>query len=123
MVEFQSKMIPKGAYSMNYGCKPGEDKGDWYVADSASIGMGVLATAVRSSDAAQKERFLKSVESFAKLVIDNYVGPGGGITDGLGRQVRRPALPHVRLLAAYARRRGTASGRRPGAPLHRFPDL
>ena len=83
MVECQDTMIPKGAYYMNYGRKPGEDKGEWYSADSSSIAMGVLATAVRCDDPVEKERYLNSVKSFAKLVIDNYVGPGGGITDGL----------------------------------------
>ena len=83
MVDFQQKMIPKGAYYMNYGRKPGETKGGWYVADSASIAMGVLATAVRCRDAKDKQRYLDSVKAFAKLVMDNYVGPGGGITDGL----------------------------------------
>jgi hypothetical protein len=45
--------------------------------------MAVLATAVRCDDAARKARYLASVRAFAKLVIDNYVGPEGGITDGL----------------------------------------
>jgi hypothetical protein len=83
MIEYQSQMIPKGAYYMQYGRRPGEDKGDWYSADAACIGMAVLATAVRCEDSADKARYLASVESFAKLVIDNYVGPEGGITDGI----------------------------------------
>ena len=83
MVNFQNEMTPKGAYYMNYGRKPGQDKGDWYSADSACIAMAVLATAVRCEGAADKDRYLASVKSFAKLVIDNYVGPEGGITDGL----------------------------------------
>lgn len=83
MLDFQGKMIPRGAYYMNYGRKPGEDKGGWYVADSSSIAMGVLATAVRCSDKEEKDRYLDSVKLFAKLVMDNYVGPAGGITDGL----------------------------------------
>jgi hypothetical protein len=82
MVNFQEGMNPRGAYYMNYGRKPGEDKGNWYSADSSCIGMGVLATAVRC-EGRDKERYLGSVKSFAKLVLDNYVGPGGGITDGL----------------------------------------
>ena len=83
MLDCQNRMNPRGAYYMNYGRKPGEDKGGWYVADSACIGMGVLATAVRCRDKAEKDRYLDSVERFAKLVMDNYVGPAGGITDGL----------------------------------------
>jgi len=83
MLECQSKMTPRGAYYMNYGRKPGQTRGGWYVADSSSIAMGVLATAVRCADKADKDRYLSSVESFAKLVMDNYVGKAGGITDGL----------------------------------------
>ena len=86
MLDFQRRMTPAGAYYMNYGRKPGQDRGGWYVADSSSIAMGVLATAVRCTEKAEKERYLDSVKSFARLVIENYVGPNGGITDGLWEQ-------------------------------------
>jgi len=82
MVAFQSNMVPHGAYYMNYGRKPGETKGAWYVADSSSIAMGVLATAVRCQGA-EKQRLLDSAKQFAALVTDNYVGPAGGIRNGL----------------------------------------
>jgi len=82
MIEYQNGMIPKGAYYMQYGRRPGEDKGGWYVADSSSIALGVLATAVRCEDPAEKERYLGSVKSFARLVADNFVRPSGGVTDG-----------------------------------------
>jgi hypothetical protein len=82
MVRFQGKMLPRGAYYMHYGRKPGEAKGAWYVADSSSIAMGVLATAVRC-EGAEKQRFLDSVKAFARLVMDNYIGPSGGIRNGL----------------------------------------
>jgi len=82
MVGFQEQMRPRGAYYMHYGRKPGADKGGWYVADSSSIAMGVLATAVRC-EGTERQRFLKSVNSFAGLVLDNYIGPGGGIRNGL----------------------------------------
>jgi len=82
MVAHQEKMLPHGAYYMNYGRKPGEDKGAWYVADSSSIAMGVLATAVRCNGPG-KRRFLDSAKSFTVLVMDNYVGPSGGIRNGL----------------------------------------
>ena len=82
MVGFQGKMLPRGAYYMNYGRKPGEDKGGWYVADSSSIAMGVLATSVRC-DGAEKRRFLGSAKSFAALVMDNYLGKSGGVRNGL----------------------------------------
>ncbi len=82
MIGFQDRMLPRDAYCMNYGRKPGENKGAWYVADSSSIAMGVLATAVRCNGA-EKQRFLGSAKSFAKLVMDNYIGPSGGIRNGL----------------------------------------
>ena len=82
MIGFQEKMIPSGAYYMNYGRKPGESKGAWYVADSSSIAMGILATAVRC-EGAPKKRFLSSTKSFTRLVLDNYIGPSGGIRNGL----------------------------------------
>lgn len=81
MVDFQEQMTPTGVYYMNYGRRPGQEKGGWNVADCGSIAMGVLATAALCEDA-ERQRLLKSVESFAKLVIDNYIGPGGGICNG-----------------------------------------
>ena len=86
MIDDQKQMTPAGAYHMNYGRKPGQDSGGWYVADSACIAMGVLATAARCDDPGEKRRYLASVESFARLVIDNYVGDEGGITDGLWKK-------------------------------------
>ena len=86
MLDDQKQMTPAGAYHMNYGRKPGQDSGGWYVADSSSIAMGVLATAARCADPADRRRYLASVESFARLVIDNYVGDAGGITDGLWKK-------------------------------------
>jgi hypothetical protein len=85
IVALQQGMIPKGAYYVNYGNgrAVGQDKGDWYVADSSSVAMAVLATAVRTRDKQRRDRYLNSVRSFARLVIDNYVGKDGGITDGI----------------------------------------
>ena len=83
IVEYQAKMVPAGAYYMNHQRAPGQDSGQWNVADSGSIGMGVLATAVRCGDPAAKARYLNSVKAFAQLVMDNYVGPEGGICNGL----------------------------------------
>jgi hypothetical protein len=82
MIAYQDKMIPKGAYYMNYHRKPGQTEGEWFVADASCIGMGVLATAARTTDPARKKRYLDSVQSFARLVMDNYIGPDRGITDG-----------------------------------------
>lgn len=86
MLEHQSRMTPHGAYYMNYGRKPGELQGDWYIGDSSSIALAVLATAIRCPDAREKARFLDSVTTYARLVTDNYVMPCGGITDGLWSQ-------------------------------------
>ncbi len=82
MVGFQDQMSPAGAYYMHYGRKPGETKGNWYVADGSSIAMGVLATAVRCRNSVEKQRYLGSVEAFAQLVLSNYVGAAGGIRNG-----------------------------------------
>ncbi|MFH1264807.1 MAG: glycoside hydrolase family 76 protein, partial [Planctomycetota bacterium] len=82
IIAYQSRMIPEGAYYMNHSRAPGQNRGEWNVADSGSIGMGVLATAVRCEDPAQKARYLNSVKAFAKLVMESYVGPEGGITNG-----------------------------------------
>lgn len=83
MVEHQNAMTPKGAYWMHYGRKPNETTGEWYVADCASIAMGVLATAVRCEDEAERKRFMASVGGYSRLVMENYVRPSGGITDGI----------------------------------------
>jgi hypothetical protein len=82
MVGFQNEMTPRGAYYMHYNRKPGEKTNDWYAADSSSIGMAVLATAVRCHGHEQK-LFLKSAKTFANLVLKNYVKPSGGVSDGL----------------------------------------
>ena len=82
MVEYQKKMRPRGAYYMHYNRKPGETTNDWFVADSSSIGMAILATSVRCTGSEQR-RYLKSAKYFADLVIKNYVKPSGGVTDGI----------------------------------------
>ncbi len=82
MVKYQGKMVPEGAYYMHYNRKPGATTGDWFAADSSSIGMAVVATAVRCHGADRK-RYLQSAEKFAGLVIKNYVKPSGGVSDGL----------------------------------------
>ncbi|GAG08345.1 unnamed protein product, partial [marine sediment metagenome] len=83
MVDYQRQMKPKGAYYLNYGKfrQPGEDEGWWFVADASTIASAVLAVAVRA-EGEQRKKYLDSVRSFARLVIDNYVGEGGGIADG-----------------------------------------
>ena len=82
MIAYQDKMIPQGAYYLNYYRQPGDAKDQWFSSDAASVGMAVLATAVRCGEKAHRERYLDSVRAFAKLVADKYV-KDGGITDGL----------------------------------------
>jgi hypothetical protein len=83
MIEFQNRMTPAGAYYMNYGRKPGEQTGKWYVADTSCIALGVLATAARCPDPEDRARYLASVEKFSQLVTSEYVRPSGGVTNGL----------------------------------------
>ena len=54
IVAFQDRMTPKAAYYIGYERLPGAKTGIWTVADSGSIGMGVLATAIRTTDPAKK---------------------------------------------------------------------
>jgi len=82
MIAYQDKMIPKDAYYLNYYRQPGDTKDQWFSSDAASVGMAVLATAVRSTDKAERERYLDSVKALAKLVADKYI-KDGGITDGI----------------------------------------
>jgi len=86
----QRRMIPKGAYYMNHSRAPGEDQGQWNVADSGTIAMGVLATAVRCTNPAEKARYLESTKAFAKLVMDNYVSREGGVSNGLWPEYAGP---------------------------------
>ena len=85
MIKYQEQMTPAGAYYMHYNRKPGGTTGDWYVADSSSIGMAILATSVRC-DGEERERMLDSAKKFAALVMNNYVKPSGGVSDGLWHQ-------------------------------------
>lgn len=88
MVDYQHRMTPKGAYYMNYNRKPGSVTGDWYVADSSSIAMALVATSVRCHGSARR-RLLDSTEQFANLVMKRYVRPSGGVSDGLWPQSNR----------------------------------
>lgn len=82
MIRDQNGMLEKGAYYMNYGRAPGKDKGNWYAADCSSIALGVLATAIRCNDPAEKAKYLDSVKAFYRHVADNCVRPSGGIANG-----------------------------------------
>ncbi len=82
MLTNQESMNPPGAYYMNYNRRPGQTNGDWFAADSSSIGIAIVATAVRCGGA-ERERLLNSAKRFADLVITRYVKPSGGVSDGL----------------------------------------
>jgi hypothetical protein len=84
VIGFQEKMIPEGIYYMNYAGfrEPGHDAGNWFVADTGSVAMAILATSVRAKDDAMKKRCLKSVESYATAVIQNCARENGGVTNG-----------------------------------------
>ena len=82
VVACQKGMIPAGAYYIGYHRKPGENTGEWYLADSGSIAMAILATALRVQDEAKQQEYLESVKSFLDMVIENFVRPSGGVTDG-----------------------------------------
>ncbi len=90
MAAMQKQMDPQGAYYMNYHRKPGEKKGQWYVADSACIGLAVLTTAIRCNEEKEYRKYLDSVESFARLVMTNYVDSSGGIRNGLWEKFDGP---------------------------------
>jgi hypothetical protein len=83
MIVYQRGMNPAGAYYMNHQRAPGQATGQWNLADSGSVGMGVLATATRCKDPTEKARYIASAKTLAKLAMENYVKPEGGISNGL----------------------------------------
>lgn len=82
IIRHQDRMNPPGAYYMNYHRKPGESEGQWFSADSGSIAMGVLATAVRTPDPQERSRYLDSGKAYVELVMEQFVRDSGGVTDG-----------------------------------------
>ena len=76
---------PGGRVYMNYGRKPGESKGSWYVADSSSIALGVLAVAIRCEDAAVKRRYSKFRREVCRV--------GNGKLDRPKRRIRNGQWP------------------------------
>jgi hypothetical protein len=83
MIVYQRGMDPAGAYYMNHQRAPGQKTGQWNLADSGSVGMGVLAAAKMCTDPADKARYVESARALAKLALENYVTPEGGIRNGL----------------------------------------
>ena len=78
MIAYQQAMNPVGAYYMNYFRRPGQSRGDWYVADANSIAIAVLAVGKRTRDA----KYLDSVLAYEQMV-QRFVALDGGVSDGL----------------------------------------
>jgi len=90
IIAFQKGMKPSGFYYMNYGRRPFDTTGNCYAADNGCIAMGVLATAVHCKNQKERQRYIQSVESFARLVLDRYVDPSGGICNGFWPASQKP---------------------------------
>ena len=82
ILAFQARMLPRGAYYLNYYREPEQERGEWFVADAGCVGLAVLATAERCADPADQARYLDSVRAFARLVMANYVAADGGVANG-----------------------------------------
>ena len=105
VVDLQDHMMPHGAYYLNYFREPGKDQGDWFVADSGSIGAGVLAVAVRA-DGKEKERYLDSAKAFAKVVLDHYVGKDGGLIMDAGVGLDDAKEENIRAMIDFTKEYG-----------------
>jgi len=103
VLDDQAKMIPFGAYYMNYGLyrQPGQAHGDWYVADSSSIAQGVLCTA-HMSDHPDRIRYLESAQRFFDLVETNYINSDGGTSDGFWGDNRASWWASTSIFGAFA---------------------
>jgi rhamnogalacturonyl hydrolase YesR len=77
MIDYQNQMIPKGAYYLNYFRKPGQIEEMWFISDASSEAMGVLATAVRCTQQADRDRYLNSVKLYADVVMEESSRPCG----------------------------------------------
>jgi hypothetical protein len=99
----QARMIPHGAYYMNYGefRQPGETQGDWYVADSSSIAQAVLCTA-RLSNGPDGTRYQTSVQQFFSLVEGAYTNPDGGTSNGIWGDYRASWWASTAIFGAFA---------------------
>ena len=109
MLAFQQAMKPSGAYYMNYGREPGSDNGDWYVADCASMALGIISTAVRCRDD-ERARYLNSVTHFCDLVCERFVRDSGGITVGYWEPLKDEYWCATAVVAAMLLRLHDATG-------------
>jgi hypothetical protein len=99
----QARMIPRGAYYMNYSYlrQPGETQGDWYVADSGSIAQAVLCAA-QFSNSSDRARYLASAQQFFFLVEGAYTNPDGGTSDGIRGDYRASWWASTAIFGAFA---------------------
>lgn len=99
----QARMIPTGAYYMNYSefRQPGETQGDWYVADSSSIAQAVLCTA-RLSNGPEGARYQASVQQFFSLVEDFYTNLDGGTSNGIWGSYQSSWWASTAIFGAFA---------------------
>ncbi len=103
IVADQARMMPHGAYYMNYSSlrQPGETEGDWYVADSSSIAQGVLCTA-QFTEGSDQARYLASAQQFFSLVQGNYANPDGGTSNGIWGDYRASWWTSTAIFGAFA---------------------
>lgn len=78
MLDYQAKMIPPGAYYMNYYRKPGERDGVWVTADASTIALAILSVYEATGDA----RYLDSVNQYVSLVEARFLNSDFGVNDG-----------------------------------------
>jgi hypothetical protein len=79
MLDYQAKMIPAGAYYMNYYRKPRKDDGDWYTADASTIALAILKVYEATGDS----RYLESVNQYVSLVEARFLNSDFGVNNGL----------------------------------------
>jgi hypothetical protein len=99
----QARMIPHGAYYMNYSefRQPGETQGDWYVADSSSVAQAVLCTAQLSNNL-DGTRYRASAQQFFSLVEDAYTNPDGGTSNGIWGSYQASWWASTAIFGAFA---------------------
>jgi hypothetical protein len=78
MLDYQAKMIPSGAYYLNYYRKPGQRDGDWYTADASTIALAILKVYEATGDS----RYLDSVNHYISLVEARFLNSDFGVNNG-----------------------------------------
>jgi hypothetical protein len=78
MLDYQAKMIPSGAYYLNYFRKPGQRNGMWFTADANTIALAILNVYEATGDS----RYLESVNQYFSLVEARFLNSDLGVSDG-----------------------------------------